>query len=346
MKRLMMMLVIPSLFALTACDDDDEGGSAAGGAGGEAGMGGDVGGAGGEAGMGGDVGGAGGEAGMGGDVGGAGGDVGGAGGMGGMMVSDACIEACTVLADCSANSDACPGITPETRDGFYDACLPTCEANPALRALVNGDDCDGTVNTLRGLNEDFDAGCLPGAEPRGADNPPELGTQIDRSGRAAISTATISPFNPDEAAKGMAKDAYNASGDPSAWAEAFGPDIAGNLAILDALDGTCGNQLIAGEELNADRYAGLTGVLADDQLYVNADSGVCGVYLGLEAEVVGAIPSGDGGCGGRTPNDDVIDRSYSVLAAGILTGVDDTITENDVPNPEGFPYLAGPTVAE
>ncbi|MFT4704141.1 MAG: hypothetical protein ACI81R_001837 [Bradymonadia bacterium] len=58
--------------------------------------------------------------------------------------------------------------------------------------------------------------------------------------------------------------------------------------------------------------------------------------------MVGAIEEGAGGCGGRTLGDDVIDRSYSVLAAGILTGVDDTITANDVVNSEAFPYLAAP----
>ena len=38
----------------------------------------------------------------------------------------------------------------------------------------------------------------------------------------------------------------------------------------------------------------------------------------------------------------MIDRSYSVLAAGILTGVDDLITSNDVENLAEFPYLAAP----
>jgi len=90
------------------------------------------------------------------------------------------------------------------------------------------------------------------------------------------------------------------------------------------------------------RYDALASVLADDQLYIFSDRGNCGVYLGAEAEVVGELPPGDGGCGGRTLDDDVIDRSYSVLAAGILTGVDDTITSNDVENLDEFPYLAPP----
>ncbi|MFN3200319.1 MAG: hypothetical protein ACE366_18115 [Bradymonadia bacterium] len=157
-KHLILALALSAL-ALGCESDDPEDTPVGGSGGGEAGAGGEAGGgAGGEAGgagAGGEAGGAG-AGGMGGDPGGAGGE----GGMGGDGPGQACIDACTALADCSAASDACPGITPETRDAFYDACLPTCEANPALRALVNGDDCDGTINTLRGLNEDFDAGCI------------------------------------------------------------------------------------------------------------------------------------------------------------------------------------------
>ena len=158
LKHIILALAIGAL--AMGCEDDDPEGTPAGGSGGmTGGMGGDVGGAGGDVGgAGGDVGGAGGDVGgAGGDVGGAGGDVGGAGGM---MYSEACIEACTVLADCSAGSDVCPGITDENRDSFYDECLPTCEANPALQALVDGDNCDGTIETLRGLNASFDEGCM------------------------------------------------------------------------------------------------------------------------------------------------------------------------------------------
>jgi hypothetical protein len=38
----------------------------------------------------------------------------------------------------------------------------------------------------------------------------------------------------------------------------------------------------------------------------------------------------------------VIDTSYSVLAAGILTGVDDTITADDAVALGEFPYVAAP----
>jgi hypothetical protein len=149
-------------------------------------------------------------------------------------------------------------------------------------------------------------------------------------------------FNGDADAKNSAKDAYNAAG-PSEWA-GFAEDFAGSLAILDSLDTVCGNQLLASADEGGGRYMTLAGILADDQLYVNADSGTCGTYLGLEAEVVGAIGAGEGGCGGRMPSDDIIDRSYSVLAAGILTGIDDTIAVDDCEPSAAFPFLCAPTI--
>jgi hypothetical protein len=169
---------------------------------------------------------------------------------------------------------------------------------------------------------------------------PDIGPQIDRVGRAAINTALNNTFNGDDDAKGAAKDRYNAAG-PTQWSE-FTGDFRASLAILDSLDTVCGNQLLAASEDDT-RYQTLATVLVDDQLYVNINSGQCGTYLGLEAEVVGAVPAGGGGCGGRTPSDDVIERSYSVLAAGALGGIDDTIQGDDGLQTADFPFLAPPS---
>jgi hypothetical protein len=190
-----------------------------------------------------------------------------------------------------------------------------------------------------GCGGDDDDGMNGGPDAGGDPAPPSLGDPIDRTGRPAVSTATIQTFNGDSDAKGIRKDEYNAAG-PSQWA-GFKADIMTSLAIIDSLDETCGNQLIADGDADL-RYGALADVLADDQLYVLSTSGECGVYLGLEGEIVGALEAGAGGCGGRTPADDVIDRSYSVLAAGILTGVDDTITANDKSFSDDFPFLAAP----
>jgi hypothetical protein len=178
-----------------------------------------------------------------------------------------------------------------------------------------------------------------GAQPRGKLNPPTLGAQIDRMGRPAIGTALMETFNGDDDAKGMAKDEYNAAG-PDDWAD-FEEPFQDSLGILDALDATCGNQLLADTGAGDEQYAPLAALLADDQLYVNTDKGECGAYLGVEAEFKGLVP--DGTCGGRTPAYDVIETSYSVLAAGVLSGVDDGITEDDAEHdPDTFPFLAEP----
>lgn len=175
--------------------------------------------------------------------------------------------------------------------------------------------------------------------PRGKANRPTPGVQIDRMGRPAVATATIATFSSDDVAKGQMKDAYNAAA-PASWATYSG-EMKKSLAILDSLDGVCGNQLVADQ--TAERYAFLAGVLADDQLYVHSERGECGIYLGLEAEIVGAVGEGEGKCGGRTPTDDVIDRSYSVLAAGVLAGVDDGVTGADAnADPNVFPFLGAP----
>lgn len=209
---------------------------------------------------------------------------------------------------------------------------------------TNGDGQNGANDDMQGQNGDGGGGSNgdggePEAEPRGAANMPELGAQIDRMGRPAINTALNATFEADATKKDTAKDAYNAAGEAD-WST-FENEFKKNLAILDSLDTNCGNQLLAGE--GADRYATLASVLANDQIFVNTGSGTCGVYLGLEGEFVGALDAGEGGCGGRTPLDDVIDRSYSVLAAGILTGVDDTITKDDAEHDIAtFPWLAAP----
>jgi len=201
-----------------------------------------------------------------------------------------------------------------------------------------GSSSGGTGGGTSGGGEGGTAGGSTDPKPRGADHPPELGAQIDRMGRAAIATATIATFNPDADEKGMQKDAYNAA-EPEDWS-GFEDEMRVNLAILDGLDENCGNQLLA--DASDPRYATLASILADDRLYVLSTVGECGVYLGLEGEIAGALEPGEGKCGGRMLDDDVIERSYSLLAAGLLSGVDDTITENDKEDSDEFPFLPKP----
>jgi hypothetical protein len=173
---------------------------------------------------------------------------------------------------------------------------------------------------------------VPGA--LGKANPPRVGARIDDAGRPAITAALIGTFNPDLAAQSALRDSYN----KATTKTAFRGDMEQSLAILDGLDNVCGNQLRppgAGP-----RYEPLANVLVDDQLYVNSDK-TGSEYLGVEAEALGALPDGLGG--GRQPGDDVIERSFSVLVAGALDGIDDGVPADDaVHSPNQFPFLAAP----
>ena len=164
---------------------------------------------------------------------------------------------------------------------------------------------------------------------------------IDRMGRPAINTALNNTFAADANAAGTAKDNYNKAA-VSAWTS-NATEFAKNLAILDSLDTNCGNQLLAGTTATAGRYNTLAGVLADDQLYVNTASSTCSQYLAVEANAVNVVPNND--CGGRTLTYDVIDTSYSVLAAGALAGVGDDINSDSdgaIQSNTAFPFLAAP----
>jgi hypothetical protein len=180
----------------------------------------------------------------------------------------------------------------------------------------------------------------------GAEMPHIGAVQIDRMGRAGVNTALTNPFFresvlTEEQMHEAILDAYNAASKPRRWATNFSSEIAANLAILDSLDTVCGNQLLAGPSPVAGRYDSLAAVLADDQLYVNTRSGTCGQYLAVEANAVG-ITNND--CGGRTPLEDTIDTTYSLLAAGALAGVTDGIpVDGDgTASLTDFPFLDRP----
>ncbi|HUJ57606.1 MAG TPA: hypothetical protein VLX92_03925 [Kofleriaceae bacterium] len=166
----------------------------------------------------------------------------------------------------------------------------------------------------------------------GVPQPPTLGPQIDRMGRPAVNTALNHAFDTDATAKGSAKDAYNADEAVGQWPTTYAAQFAANLAILDALDqgllsGTmgagsaCGNQALYNGQLGgggtatATSYSALAGVLGDDELYLYTATGTCQGYLAVEFAYLQSQTPAD--CGGRAPPEDVMDTSYSLLAAGI-----------------------------
>jgi hypothetical protein len=174
---------------------------------------------------------------------------------------------------------------------------------------------------------------------------PALGAQIDRIGRAGVNTALTDPFWDDgtQTAAGhhTKQDAYNAFSDPTTWATSK-PDgtnttlalFEGALGAYDSLNGTsngtegaadgCGDQLAYGA-LSNPTYTTLATVLADDQIYVNSASGTCSIYLAVEANVLGVTNTD---CGGRTPNYNTIDITYTgfVVGAGLTTTIPGCIT--------------------
>jgi hypothetical protein len=209
---------------------------------------------------------------------------------------------------------------------------------PAPVAEDTGTADTGTTPTDTGT----DTGTEPtdtGSETGGFPAPPTLGMQIDRMGRPAINTATNHTFDTNDTTKNAAKDAWNQAA-PATW-NTFVPEIEKNLAIIDAIDGTCGNQAFADTtKTNADRYKTLAGVLADDRLWLKSDATTCTVYLAVEANATKFVENMD--CGGRRPDYDVMKESYSLLAAGALAGVTDGVVTPDRAKVMTFPYMDAP----
>ena len=213
-----------------------------------------------------------------------------------------------------------------------DTVVATGDAGVKTDASV-GD--TGTTDTGTTDTGTADTGTDAGGPPA----PPALGMQIDRMGRPAINTATNHAFDANNTTKDAAKNAWNQNSDPSTWVTMYKSEVAANLAILDAIDGTCGNQLFAaGVDAGATRYGTFAGVLADDRIWVKSDAAACTTYLAVEANATGLLANAD--CGGRVPSYDVMKITYSAVAIGALSGVTDGTTSLAKSKVTTFPYLA------
>jgi hypothetical protein len=186
---------------------------------------------------------------------------------------------------------------------------------------------------------------------------PTLGAQIDRMGRAAVNTVLNNGFNSDLATAQAAKTAYNQNADVATWiTPAMIAEFAKNLALIDALDTStatgCGNQALyngtGGGTANSMSYYTLAGVLLNDQLFLDTAKPMCVAYLAVE---FGLVAGNYTSCGGRMPQYDVVDFSYSMLASGV-TGFDvvngvftPKIKDGAEPHTDytdTFPYLGAP----
>lgn len=191
----------------------------------------------------------------------------------------------------------------------------------ALACVACGDDGNNNVDAPTGHDGNPDAPSYPDA--------PALGAQIDRMGRPAINTALNSSFIETNAIRTAMRDKYNTASDPVMWAttdlrggRTVVQELEQNLAVFDVLDQNanvqnsgCGNQALYTTPTSAGSYATLATVLADDQLYLDTSKTTCNNYLSLEVEVAAGFAHSQ--CGGRTPSHDVIDYTYSMLAAGV-----------------------------
>lgn len=70
-----------------------------------------------------------------------------------------CEIACADLFDCTQEGDLCPGLGAGDEPWFIPQCIETCEDIPAMIALIDPDDCPGTVQTLAAVDSFFATVC-------------------------------------------------------------------------------------------------------------------------------------------------------------------------------------------
>ncbi|MDW8282771.1 MAG: hypothetical protein RMK29_13740 [Myxococcales bacterium] len=219
-------------------------------------------------------------------------------------------------------------------DQTYDAATMTCVSTMPTDCTVHAALC----NEAQYCDE---------VSKRCVDNPaaPNVLTLqlVDRDGRAGVNLLLTNPFdiarNPQTNMVEMGdvtRDRYNADGNVAAWQQTWAPFIRQSLALLDGLDRNCGNQLLA--NAMSPRYSVLSALLAGDALHVDTSKTTCNQYLGVE---LGALGLAINDCGGRKPDYDVVDITYSLLATGMPMGLTDGVSSSKPISPT-FPFLPPP----
>lgn len=165
--------------------------------------------------------------------------------------------------------------------------------------------------------------------------------QIDRAARPLTGGALLGPLATDEIS-GRMKEDYNAA-TPQGAAQ-FVPEIEKSLALYDAFDGKCGNQLLsAGAAPAPQRYEKLARLLADDRLWVNTESTVCTQLFGVELASLAGHTEAAIDCGGRTPLYSAANVYRSLLVDGTTTSISDGLDRDEKRHSETeFPFLAAP----
>jgi len=159
--------------------------------------------------------------------------------------------------------------------------------------------------------------------------PPVLGAQFDRVGRPGVEKL-LGTFD-TVAVRNPRLDSYNAA-TPATWST-FAPELKKNLAIFDGIDSTCGNLWWP--------VADFSTMLADDRLYVDTSQATCPQYMGVE---IAASDHSPHGCGGLTPDTDMVDISYMAFTGAAQGAVTDGVSSDvdGIVNINMFPFLAPP----
>jgi hypothetical protein len=165
--------------------------------------------------------------------------------------------------------------------------------------------------------------------------------QIDRAARPFTGNALLGTLAAKEVTDRLKED-YNAATPQTA--ERFVPEIEQGLALYDAFDGKCGNQLLFNSAaVGAKRYEALAKVLADDRLWVNTESTLCTQLFAVELASLAGRTEAAIDCGGRTPLYSAANVYRSLLVDGTTNSVSDGLDRDEKRHSETeFPFLAAP----
>ena len=167
--------------------------------------------------------------------------------------------------------------------------------------------------------------------------------QIDRAGRPLTGNALLGTLATEDISNHL-KEEYNAA--TPGTSGRFVPEIEKALALYDAFDGKCGNQLLTRNSPTSSggaRYRALAELLADDRLWVDSESTLCLQLFAVELANLAGQSERLMDCGGRTPLYDASNIYRSLLVDGSTTSVADGVDHDDEQHSEtGFPFLAAP----
>jgi hypothetical protein len=165
--------------------------------------------------------------------------------------------------------------------------------------------------------------------------------QIDRAARPLTGNALLGTLAEKEVSDRM-KEEYNES-TPQTAAQ-FVREIEKSLALYDAFDGKCGNQLLFDSRApSSRRYEPLAKLLADDRLWVNTESTLCTRFFAVELASLAGQTDATIDCGGRTPLYSAANVYRSLLVDGTTTSVSDGLERDEKQHSETeFPFLAAP----